>query len=107
MTFKDLKVGDKVFAVNTFYKKLRQVEKITPTGLIRVGGRLYNQNGSLRSSDTWNTEHLEIANDDTIEKFKEEVFVNKCKSRMSKKVELTYSQAKRIMDILDESEKIE
>ena len=104
MTFKDLKVGDKVFVVDTFYKKLRQVEKITPTGLIRVGSKLYSQNGCLRCSNLWNTEHLEIANDETIEEFKKEVFVSKCKSRMGKKVELTYSQAKRIMDILDESD---
>ena len=104
MTFKDLKVGDKVFVVDTFYKRLRQVGKITPTGLIRVGGNLYNQNGSLRSSNTWNTTHLEIATDDTIEEFKKENLINNCKLRMSKQVKLTYSQAKRIMDILDESE---
>ena len=104
MRVKDLKVGDKVFVVDTFYKKLMQVEKITPTGLIRVGGNLYSQNGCLRSRDLWKTEHLEIATDETIEKFKKDAFVSECKSRMGKQVKLTYSQAKRIMDILDERE---
>lgn len=50
-----VKPGDKVvvhdwyaFGGNAYHVK--SVEKITPTGLIKVDGRLYNQNGRVRES---------------------------------------------------------
>ena len=104
MTFKDLKVGDKVFVVTAYFTHLKQVEKITPTGLIKVGGQLYNQDGNLHNRDIWTRNRLEIATEKKIEEHLKESLIEDCIMLLNRAEKLTYSQVKRVKEILDESE---
>ena len=55
---------------------LRQVEKITPTGFIKVDGTLYRKDGSQRvGGDVWTSSHIYPASSQEIEQFQKERFV--------------------------------
>lgn len=74
------------------------VEKITPTGLIKVHGVLYNASGSPRGSD-WGTSHLEEATPAKMEKIRQEEKIRLCKIQFKHR-EINYEQAIAILDIL-------
>ena len=56
--FSYLKPNDLIIVVQDGNKKVRQVEKITPSGLIRVSGLLYYPDGRERTSSIWHSSRL-------------------------------------------------
>lgn len=46
----ELKAGDKVVINNYGHREIHFVEKITPSGMIKVNGSLYNKDGSKRGA---------------------------------------------------------
>ena len=98
---KNLKVGDKVFVCWRMGQSLREVEKITPKGNIKVGGTLFNANGSERGGDVWSKSYLAEATPEAINSFKEKLIIQKAKKLMSATKELTLEQANKIIDILE------
>ncbi len=99
--FKNLKVGDKVFVCYTGRTAVRAVEKITPTGLIKVDGILFNINGSARGGGAYCRTHIEIATPEKIEKIKQDVYIKKVMANLKelKTEDVTFEQAEEINKI--------
>lgn len=82
--FKNLKVGDKVFVYYTGRTAIKAVEKITPTGLIKVDGILFNANGYARGGGAYCRTHIEIATPEKIEEFKQRIYIKKVIDNLKK-----------------------
>ena len=101
MTNYNFEVGQTVFIISRTHKAVKTVDKITPKGFIKVDGVLYNPNGSERTSDMWNTTHIEPATDEAIEEFKKEIFVTNITKKLKEINTLTYEQAEKINEIFN------
>lgn len=101
--FKNLQVGDLVFVY--YYSKtcIRPVQKITPTGLIKVDGNLFNQNGRIRGGDSYCTTRIEIATPEKIEEFQQRVYIKRIINNLKNLTteDITIKQAKEINRILE------
>lgn len=102
----DLKAGDKVIQIyRNWYgtnESVRTVEKITPSGLIKVGGVLYYKNGLRRGQygseiKRYSKEEEDRINLEALERKTKDACKNvfdKCRNN------LTYEQAVAILKIL-------
>lgn len=102
----DLKVGDRVIQRYSSWtgivESVKTIEKITPTGLIRVDGYLFRKNGSCRGDGNlsirrWSQEEEDKINRIRLEKKTKRTCINVFTERMNK---LTYEQAVAILKIL-------
>ena len=100
----NLKVGDKVFVCFRMGKSLRTVDKITPKGYIKVGGSLYNTNGSERNSDVWSRCYLSEATPEAIKRFREELAIKRAIKLMRETKTITLEQANKIIELLEPPE---
>ncbi len=100
---KNLKVGDKVFVCWRMGRSLKTVEKITPKGYIKVGGSLYNADGSERNSDIWSRCYLSEATPEAIRLFTEQATIKRAIKLMQETKEITLEQASKIIDLLETS----
>ena len=98
---KNLKAGDKVFVNWRMGKALKIIDKITPKGYIKVGGSLYNTDGSERNSDVWSRCYLSEATPEAIKIFGEELTIKRAIKLMRETKEITIEQAKKIIDLLE------
>lgn len=98
---KNLKAGDKVFVHWRMGRMLRIVEKITPKGYIKVGGSLYNTDGSERNSDVWSKCYLSEATPEKIKSFEETLTIKKAIKLMTATKEITLEQANKIIELLE------
>jgi hypothetical protein len=80
---------------------LKKVEKITPKGYIKVGGILFNKDGSERGGDVWNKYFISEATPERIKEFQEKLIINKAIKIMRAKTEITLEQAYKIIELLD------
>lgn len=97
----NLKEGDKVIVTTGGYyaaKEVKEVEKITPSGLIKVDGYLYKQNGYKRGGSP---RRLIEATDEAILQIEHETKIRKCFSVMANTQKLSYEQAVAIIGILE------
>ena len=99
---KELKVGDKVFVGHRDYYEVSVVEKITPTGFIKVNENLYNENGYLRGGDVWTRTHLIRWSQEEEGKLRREKYIKAVLRKLTdlKDGDITYDQALLIMNIL-------
>ena len=98
-----LKVGDKVFVIGRLGRSLKQVEKITPKGFIKVDGEFYKKDGSQRGrGDPWYHTSIQPASAEEIEQFHKERFVAAVLRRLHSVTNLQYDQAVAINRILEE-----
>lgn len=102
MTEKDfsyLKPSDPIIVVRDGIKSVRHVEKITPSGLIRVSGLLYYPNGRERTSSIWHSSRL-IPYD---EKTASAIFIASIINRLHtiNTSDITFEQAIAISNVLD------
>lgn len=100
--FKNLKKGDKVivcyFSILESDKKVAVVERITPTGLIRIDGRLYRPDtGTCRSNDHFS---LEIYSEEKGIRIMQENTVSNTLAKLHQLEQLSYEQAVQIDKIL-------
>lgn len=107
MEIKDLKVGDEVYfeywgGWRDYWSK-SIVERITPTGLIRVNGTYFRQDGYSRGGSA----RIYPLDDETArgayEAQQKEKFVRSMVARINGDG-MTYEQAVKIKEILDEGE---
>lgn len=100
---KNIQVGDKVFVYYTGRTVVRAVEKITPTGLIKVDGNLFNSNGFIRGGGVYCTTYIEIATPEKIEEFKQRIYIKKVIANLKelKTENVTFEQAERINQIFN------
>ena len=97
----DLKVGDKVIVMSRCGTSLREVERITPKGAIRVAGTLYTEFGSQKGGDPWGRSSIKKATEEDIREIKEKTYIAKTLRAMHECRELTYENAVEIMKILE------
>lgn len=104
-----LKAGDKVFVrgggMNNDKFTLHLVDRVTPTGRIRVGTNLYH-NGSHKVPNSWNSYELEKYTPELEKKLRAEKVIRRMRNKIDKvKVwELPPDVVKKIYDILMEEE---
>lgn len=107
MEIKDLKVGDEVYfeywgGWREYWRK-SVVERITPTGLIRASGNLFRKDGYLRGGGAKiYTSNDEFAKNE-YDKQQKQKFVNSMVAKINKDG-MTYEQAVKIKEILEDSE---
>ena len=94
-----LKAGDEVIYSHYGEYKVSVVEKITPTGLIRVQNRLFNKDGSARGEMFGG--HLIECTAERKENIQKEEFVRLVWKEMRNLKRLSYKQAVEIKKILD------
>lgn len=100
---KNLKVGDKVIVSWITGCAVKTVEKITPAGNIKVGGIMFNSNGSERGGDAWSKSYLHEATPEVIEGIRNEAIIKKAIILMRKTSNITLEQAEKIIDLLANS----
>lgn len=99
---KNLKAGDKVIVCYRglySYDTVKTVDKVTPTGRIKVGCDYYNQNGRPRNHGGT---HLEEATTEALEAIQQREVISKAVSRASalRASSITYDQAVKILEVL-------
>ena len=100
---KELKAGDLVFVTNRHGTSLRQVEKITPKGFVKVGNSLFNpETGVERGTDPWCVTHIKQATAEAVESFKRNALISSTLKVMQglRRSDITYEQAVEIRKIL-------
>ena len=97
---KDLKVGDTVIVTRRFYEAIVKVEKITPAGNIKAGKSMFLPNGTERGGDIWNKAYLRKATPEYIERIIQNNTIKKAITLMRETSNITYEQAKTIIDLL-------
>lgn len=96
----NLKPGDEVFVRSPYGDKyLRTVEKITPTGLIKVGGCLYTKEGRQRG-ETF-AHGLSECTPEKKEEFMRDIFVSGVTRAIRNVKSITYEQAVEINKVLN------
>lgn len=101
---KELKAGDIVVVCSRTSRAVRKVEKITPSGLIKVNGILYNKNGCERGGDTWSRYYLAEATPELINQIRIESTISKAYKLMRDATGITFEQATEIIKILSPQE---
>lgn len=103
----NLKPGDKVFILGRHLLELDEVEKITPSGLIRVDGVLYRKDGSQRGGvDPWYRTFIKPASTEEIEQFQKEQFVSAVIRKLQSIKSLSYEQAVAVHNLLFRNEEV-
>lgn len=97
----NVKQGDTVMVVTKYAgRRLRKVEKITPSGLIKVDGTLYNKDGRERGADAWSANHINAVTEEEIKLFEQEIYASNVLKKLQKLERLTYEQALAIESIV-------
>jgi hypothetical protein len=102
---KKLKAGDLVAVSGRSFTAIRKVEKITPSGLIKVNGVLFDKNGCKRGCDTWSRTYLIEATPELIEKTRRSNAISTAYNLMRNAKNITFEQAKKIIEILSPNDK--
>lgn len=98
--FENIKVGDEVIVYGGYTEQIRKVEKITPTGLIKVGGCLYYKNGGMRGGDRWSRSHIAMATPELKKKIEEETTIRKANYILTNYKVKDYETAAKIIELL-------
>lgn len=97
-----VEAGDTVIVSNGWRKTIAEVEKVTPTGLIKVLGTLYHPDGSERGGG-WGRSRLCEATPEAIQLIQNQEVVYSALNKMHECKRLTLEQAKQILAVLDKS----
>ena len=98
-----LLVGDKVIVQSEWNRrKVSRVEKITPSGAIRVDGVLFNEYGEEKGR--YGTSRIYEATEARLEIVKKEQFTKSVLKRMNNQSSLNYNMAVAINNILENKE---
>ena len=96
----DVKAGDTVIVWGMWgRKRISTVQKVTPTGKIRVDGNLYDATG-FRRIDKWDSERLQKPTSEQLKQIRDEYKINKALKMCHEVRVLTIEQAEKIVDIL-------
>lgn len=95
----ELKAGDKVFVSSRSGTTLQTVQKITPTGRVVVNNIQFI--GGINKSNMWDIITLEEATEEKIKEYKIRGFIRRVFNELKLKKSMTYTQAKKINEILE------
>ena len=79
----NLKVDDKVLMRNTWHAEIGVVDKITPTGLIKVDGYTFRPDGHERGGDSYYPWYIEPLTPELEVEFYKKRFISKVANRAS------------------------
>lgn len=98
----EFEVGKKVLVRGKWNSKyIRTIEKITPKGNVRLDdGKLYNPDGSQKTSDYWNQTTICILTEEMAQELEKEAFVKNTIEELKKVQDINYEDAVKIMKIL-------
>ena len=100
-----LKVGDKVIVNTRLGRIIREVDKITPAGNIKLNnGSIYNKDGSEKGGDSWTRSFLSEATPEVIQEIHDSKVIAYTKKKMKELKELNIEQARAILKILSDNE---
>lgn len=116
----NVKEGDKIIIVKPSYtsctKSVSTITRITPTGRIKVKGwneyQFDKYGRAMGNHDVWySSPHLEMYDEEVEREIKEKAYIENCTDYMRTYTMtggrvLTYEQAKKIMKILKETERV-
>lgn len=99
----DVKVGDKVLISGRYVKKINTVDKITPTGIIRVGPYSFNPDGKQRGGDPYYTCTLEKVTPEMEKMIHQERFTQVVTQKMIEILScgITYEQAEALNEMFN------
>jgi hypothetical protein len=101
---KALKAGDTVIMAGRWGgKQVRTVDKVTPSGIIKIGGTSFSQHGFERgvSDVRWGTRHhLEEATPERLEDIRQKAVIDRALILMRGTGGITYEQADAIINVL-------
>ena len=106
----NLKAGDQVIVHTNMGRVIRQVEKITPAGNIKLNnGTIFNKDGRERGGNDWNVTYLGEATPEIVKEIKEKHFIICVKKQLKEflKKDLTIEQAQALFQIIKDNEKDE
>lgn len=102
---KELKVGDNVFVVTQHFdcivRRLNKVERITPTGQVVIGKiRFKNGIGIGYNEPYIYSVHIEPTTEESILKYKQNMYCVRVLKRLKGLDKLTYEQATKIVGVM-------
>jgi hypothetical protein len=98
----NVKEGDRVIYRNGHYTtKILTVDKVTPTGRIKIGTSYYDKRGFEITSDIWHRGRIHKGTEAEILKVEQDEYVKKLIYRLNNINIVTYEQAVSISAILD------
>lgn len=99
-------VGQKVIIYgNNGYMTLAEVEKVTPSGLVKVNGSLYYKDGRERSKSTWNHFWIKPASEEDVMKIERKEYIQRVFNKLRDIKGMDYATAFKINEVLEEAEK--
>lgn len=101
---KNLKAGDKVIVCRgdiSRHETIETVDKVTPTGRIKVGCRYYNRCGFARGDYSF---RLREATSEVLEAIRQKEVIRKAVSRAlaMRTDSITYEQAAKLLEVLND-----
>ena len=99
----NLKAGDKVLMRNTWCIEIEVVDKITPTGLIKVDGHTFRPDGRERGGDSYHPWHIESLTPELEVEFYRKRFISKVANSASDYDfrHMSYDTAKALNELLN------
>lgn len=95
------RVGDLVIITSRWREDVMKVEKITPTGRVKVGSSYFYNNGLQVGGDVWDRSRIVPATEEMIDKLEKKKYMNLTLKRMHDfKEELSHEDALAINQIL-------
>jgi hypothetical protein len=98
---KALKAGDSVIECGRWEEKLTIVDKMTPTGRIKIGATYYDQNGYSLGNGRWDYgTSLAEATPESVERLRQKNVIKQAITAVQNVRSLTYEQAEKILEAL-------
>lgn len=96
----NLKVGDEVIVTNRWNDDIiKTIDKITPSGRIKIGSSYFNKDGSERNSDIWNISIIRPCTEDEKIEIKQKNTCKKAIEMMHSTKSISYENALKIISL--------
>jgi hypothetical protein len=102
----NLKSGDTVIVSSHYYSNVKTIEKVTPTGRVKIGSTYYDKSGRSIGDHRWDCgSYLKEATPEAVEDIRQKEVISKAFNAMRNNFkELTYKQSLEILAILGQTE---
>lgn len=107
----NVKVGDKVLVHGRYNEEyVSTVEKITPTGLIKVDGKTFYDDGMQRGGDTWYRSCITELTSEDVKRIKDKATIQKaiqlCRDVISHRDTIDIDTANKLIALLEGKVKV-
>lgn len=99
----NVKQGDRVIRRDGHYTtQVVAIDKVTPTGRIKIGSTYYDKYGHEITSDSWHRGHIAIATEEELTEIEHATYTRGIIRKLNDINKLTYKQALAINEILED-----